>query len=70
MRPEGGMKNRLHLACEPHRLAPRHLQIGTSHTVSMPEERLYLLDTFAFIFSVSAARIRETSPLSTEACHG
>ena len=28
----------------------------------MPEERLYLIDTFAFILSVSPAAIRETSP--------
>jgi hypothetical protein len=26
----------------------------------MPEDRLYLIDTFAFILSVSAAPIRET----------
>jgi hypothetical protein len=29
----------------------------------MSEDRLYLIDTFAFIFSVSAVRIRETLPL-------
>jgi hypothetical protein len=32
----------------------------------MAEERLYLLDAFALIFSVSAARIRETSLLVME----
>jgi len=36
----------------------------------MTEDRLYLIDTFAFILSVSAARIRETSPLSVEVKHG
>jgi hypothetical protein len=36
----------------------------------MAEERLYLIDTFAFIFSVSAMRIRETSPLSVEVANG
>ena len=36
----------------------------------MAEERLYLIDTFAFILSVSAARIRETSPFGTGAMHG
>jgi len=36
----------------------------------MSEDRLYLIDTFAFILSVSAARIRETSPLGTEVANG
>ncbi len=36
----------------------------------MTEDRLYLIDTFAFIFSVSAARIRETSPLDLEVTRG
>jgi hypothetical protein len=36
----------------------------------MAEERLYLIDTFALIFSVSAARLRETSPLKAEVAHG
>ena len=36
----------------------------------MPEDRLYLIDTFAFILSVSAARIRETSPFSEEVSNG
>ncbi len=36
----------------------------------MGEDRLYLIDTFAFIFSVSAARIRETSPFGMEVVHG
>jgi hypothetical protein len=36
----------------------------------MAEDRLYLIDTFAFIFLVSAARIRKTSPLSIEVVHG
>jgi hypothetical protein len=36
----------------------------------MPEERLNLIDTFAFILCVSAAPIRETSPLSNEVIHG
>jgi hypothetical protein len=35
----------------------------------MPEDRLYLIDTFALIFSVSAARIRETLPLNVEVIH-
>lgn len=39
-------------------------------TGGMSEDRLYLIDTFAFIFSVSAPRIRETSPLSMEVMHG
>jgi len=30
----------------------------------MAEDRLYLIDTFAFILSVSAARIREALPLN------
>jgi len=34
------------------------------------EDRLYLIDTFAFILSVSAARIRETSPLKVEVARG
>jgi hypothetical protein len=36
----------------------------------MSEDRLYLIDTFAFILSVSAARIHETSPLSREVARG
>jgi hypothetical protein len=32
------------------------------HTWGMSDDRLYLIDTFAFILSVSAVRIRETSP--------
>jgi len=36
----------------------------------MTENRLYLIDAFALILSVSAARIRETSPLVGEAVHG
>jgi hypothetical protein len=36
----------------------------------MSEDRLYLINTFAFILSVSAARIRETSPLSAEVTCG
>src|ERR1035438_337522 len=36
----------------------------------MAEDRLYLIDTFAFILSVSAAPIRETSPLGVEVAHG
>jgi len=36
----------------------------------MTEDRLYLIDTFAFILSVSAARIRETSPLNAEVARG
>jgi hypothetical protein len=35
----------------------------------MSENRLYLIDTFAFIFSVSAARIRETSLGIVEVLH-
>jgi hypothetical protein len=36
----------------------------------MSEQRLYLIDTFAFILSVSAAPIRETSPLNVEVACG
>jgi hypothetical protein len=36
----------------------------------MAEDRLYLIDTFAFILSVSAARIRGTSPMSMEMANG
>ncbi len=36
----------------------------------MPEARLDLLDTFAFILSASAARMRETSPFGPEVAHG
>jgi hypothetical protein len=44
---------------------------GTScQTGRMTEERLYLIDTFAFILSVSAAPIRETSPLIVEVVLG
>lgn len=39
-------------------------------TGGMPEARPDLLDTFAFILSVSAPRIRETSPFGLEAVHG
>jgi len=39
-------------------------------TWTMSEDRLYLIDTFAFILSVSAARIRETSPQGIEVLHG
>jgi len=35
----------------------------------MSENRLFLLDAFALILSVSAARIRETSPLEEEVAH-
>jgi hypothetical protein len=36
----------------------------------MSEDRLYLIDTFAFILSVSAAPIRETSPVGMEVALG
>jgi hypothetical protein len=36
----------------------------------MSEPRLYLIDTFAFIFSVSAARIRETLPRESGVVRG
>jgi hypothetical protein len=36
----------------------------------MPEDRLYLIDTFALILSVSAPRIRETLPLNAEVANG
>jgi hypothetical protein len=36
----------------------------------MTEDRLYLIDTFAFILSVSAAPIRETSPRDPEVGRG
>jgi hypothetical protein len=36
----------------------------------MSEDRLYLIDTFAFILSVSAVRVRETSTLNGEAARG
>jgi len=36
----------------------------------MPEQRLYLIDTFAFILSVSAARIRETATSGMEVFRG
>jgi hypothetical protein len=36
----------------------------------MSEDRLYLIDTFALIFSVSAVWIRETLPLNIEVAHG
>ena len=39
-------------------------------TGGMSEDRLFLIDTFAFILSVSASRIRETSPLSMELVNG
>ena len=39
-------------------------------TGDMTEDRLYLIDTFAFIFSVSAVPIREASPLGVEVAGG
>jgi hypothetical protein len=36
----------------------------------MSDARLYLIDTFALILSVSALWIRETSPLKVEVHHG
>lgn len=36
----------------------------------MPEDRLYLIDTFALILSVSASRIHETSPRIVVVMHG
>jgi hypothetical protein len=36
----------------------------------MPETRLYLIDTFALIRSVSAPRIRETLPREAEVANG
>jgi len=36
----------------------------------MTEDRLYLIDTFALILPVSAARIRETAPFGSEVRHG
>jgi hypothetical protein len=36
----------------------------------MAEDRLYLIDTFAFILLVSAERIRKTSPLGIEVARG
>ena len=39
-------------------------------TEGMPEDHLYLMDPFTFILSVSAARIRETSPFGMGAMHG
>jgi hypothetical protein len=36
----------------------------------MAEERFDLIDTFALILSVSAARIRETSPRKAGVVHG
>ena len=36
----------------------------------MTEDRLFLIDTFAFILSVSARRIRETSPRGGEVARG
>jgi hypothetical protein len=36
----------------------------------MTEDRLYLIDSFAFILSVSAAPTRETLPLSREVACG
>ncbi len=35
----------------------------------MSEPRLWLIDSFALIFSVSAARIRETASTSGEVLH-
>ena len=42
----------------------------TCQNRAMTEERLYLIDTFAFIVSVSAARIREALPFGVEVAHG
>ncbi len=39
-------------------------------TRQMPEDRLYLIDTFALILSVSASRIRETLPRMLVVIHG
>ncbi|BDU69057.1 hypothetical protein GETHOR_11580 [Geothrix oryzae] len=39
-------------------------------TGGMSDDRLYLIDTFAFLFSASAARMRETSPLNREMNRG
>ncbi len=36
----------------------------------MTEDRLYLIDTITFIFSVSAVPIREASPLGVEVAGG
>jgi hypothetical protein len=36
----------------------------------MSEDSLYLIDTFAFILSVSVAPIRETFPLGMEVANG
>jgi len=36
----------------------------------MTEAHPHLINTFAFILSVSAARIRETSPLNAEVTRG
>jgi len=36
----------------------------------MSADRLYLIDTFAFILSVSASRIRETSPFYVGVARG
>lgn len=36
----------------------------------MAEDRLYLIDTFSFILSVSPVAIRETLPFSQEVLHG
>lgn len=36
----------------------------------MSDDRLYLIDTFAFIFSASPAAMRETSPFCEEVLHG
>jgi hypothetical protein len=36
----------------------------------MPEDCLHLINTFAFILSVSAAPIHETSPWGRETIHG
>ena len=36
----------------------------------MAEDRLYLIVTFAFIFSAPSAAMRETSPFCEGALHG
>ena len=46
------------------------LEPGACQTWAMSEDRLYLIDTFALILSVSASRIRETLPLEIEVVHG
>lgn len=43
---------------------------GSCQTGGMSEDRLYLIDTFAFLRSVSAERIRETLPRWGEVANG